>query len=72
MVIVCPTCRAPSNTRQAQCWVCKRAFDGTEPRIGGVPHTRRPAQFTELFVEPDDEFVEFTERRVAASFGRYR
>lgn len=42
MIIICPDCRAPSNVTQSRCWVCKRAFDGSEGRIGDVPMARRP------------------------------
>lgn len=42
MIIICPHCRAPSNDTQARCWVCKRAFDGSEGRIGEIPMARRP------------------------------
>jgi hypothetical protein len=56
MVIVCPSCRAPSNVAQSRCWVCQRRFDGSEPRIGRVPYTRRPSHVTRLeFDDGDDE-----------------
>lgn len=42
MITICPDCRAPSNASQARCWVCKRAFDGSEAQIGEVPMARRP------------------------------
>lgn len=53
MVIICPSCRAPSNVAQSRCWVCQRPFDGSEPRIGRVPFTRRPSHVTQF--ELDDE-----------------
>jgi hypothetical protein len=61
MLTLCPQCRAPSNLRQTSCWVCKRAFDGSEPRIGAVPFARQPlpyhqrvtATVTQLAAETD-------------------
>jgi hypothetical protein len=66
MLIVCPTCRAPSNTQQVQCWVCKRVFNGSEPRIGTVPFTRRPAHITEI------EYPANVRRARPAAAARYR
>ena len=51
MIVICPTCRAPSNTAEAHCWVCRRQFDGSEPVIGKLPDARRPhrlAPFPEM------------------------
>jgi hypothetical protein len=47
MLTLCPQCRAPSNVHQKSCWVCKRDFDGSEPRIGDVPFSRRPLAYSE-------------------------
>lgn len=56
MIRICPSCRAPSNTSEAHCWVCRREFDGSEPVIGEVPGARgasRRANVLELFGRPD-------------------
>jgi hypothetical protein len=66
MLIVCPACRAPSNTQQVQCWVCKRVFDGSEPRIGAVPFTGRPAHIREF------EYSSNVQRARPAAIARYR
>jgi predicted amidophosphoribosyltransferase len=42
MIRICPSCRAPSNRFEPQCWVCQRVFDGSEALIGEVPYARRP------------------------------
>jgi len=47
MITLCPQCRAPSNVHQTSCWVCKRAFDGSEPKIGDVPYARPPLAYHE-------------------------
>ncbi len=48
MILICPTCRAPSNTSEAHCWVCRRRFDGSEPVIGEVPAARRPYRLADV------------------------
>ncbi len=48
MIVICPSCRAPSNTSEAGCWVCRRKFDGSEPVIGDVPGARRPLRLTDV------------------------
>jgi hypothetical protein len=47
MLTLCPQCRAPSSLRQASCWVCKRVFDGSEPKIGDVPFARQATAYPE-------------------------
>jgi hypothetical protein len=47
MLTLCPQCRAPSNLRQTSCWVCRRVFDGSEPKIGVVPYARPPLSYQE-------------------------
>ncbi|MGI9245221.1 MAG: hypothetical protein ACR2I8_00720 [Steroidobacteraceae bacterium] len=42
MIRICPSCRAPTNVAEIQCWVCHRVFDGSEPLIGDVPEARAP------------------------------
>jgi hypothetical protein len=44
MIVICPNCRAPSNTSERRCWVCPRIFDGSEPVIGDVPAARAPVR----------------------------
>ncbi|HET9695075.1 MAG TPA: hypothetical protein VFP48_11895 [Steroidobacteraceae bacterium] len=48
MIVICPTCRAPSNTSEARCWVCRRVFDGSEPVVGEIPGARRPYRLAEI------------------------
>ena len=48
MIVICPSCRAPSNTTEAHCWVCRREFDGSEPVIGDLPDTRRPYRLADV------------------------
>lgn len=48
MILICPTCRAPSNTSEARCWVCHRDFDGSEPVIGDVPGARKPYRLSDV------------------------
>ncbi|HET7204280.1 MAG TPA: hypothetical protein VFI92_13025 [Steroidobacteraceae bacterium] len=48
MILICPSCRAPSNTSEAHCWVCRREFDGSEPVIGDVPGARRPYRLADI------------------------
>jgi hypothetical protein len=48
MIVICPSCRAPSNTSEASCWVCRRVFDGTEPVIGDVPGARARFRLTDV------------------------
>ena len=48
MIVICPSCRAPSNTSEAHCWVCHRRFDGSEPVIGEVPAARKPYRLSDL------------------------
>lgn len=48
MILICPTCRAPSNTSETRCWVCHRQFDGSEPVIGEVPGARKPYRLADL------------------------
>jgi predicted amidophosphoribosyltransferase len=48
MIVICPTCRAPTNTTEAHCWVCRRKFDGSEPVIGEMPGARRPLHLADV------------------------
>jgi hypothetical protein len=48
MILICPTCRAPSNTSEAHCWVCRRRFDGSEAVIGDVPGARQPLRLVDV------------------------
>lgn len=48
MILICPTCRAPTNTTEARCWVCRREFDGSEPVIGDLPGVRGPLQLADV------------------------
>jgi hypothetical protein len=48
MIVICPTCRAPSNTSERGCWVCRRTFDGSEPVIGEVPSARGPVRLADV------------------------
>jgi hypothetical protein len=48
MIVICPTCRAPSNTSERRCWVCRRLFDGSEPVIGDVPGVRKPLRLADV------------------------
>ena len=48
MIVICPTCRAPSNTTEADCWVCRRHFDGSEPVIGDLPGARTAFRLADL------------------------
>jgi predicted amidophosphoribosyltransferase len=58
MIVICPSCRAPSNTSEAHCWVCRRHFDGSEPVIGDVPDSRRPYRLSDVQRLEEDR-VEF-------------
>ena len=48
MIVICPSCRAPSNTSEAHCWVCRREFDGSEPVIGDMPNARMPHRLADV------------------------
>lgn len=48
MIVICPSCRAPTNTSETSCWVCRRIFDGSEPVIGDVPGARQPLQLMDV------------------------
>ncbi len=48
MIVICPTCRAPSNTADRRCWVCQRAFTGMESVIGDMPWARQPLRLPEV------------------------
>lgn len=48
MIVICPACRAPSNIHEAECWVCYRVFDGSEPVIGETPGARKPLQVADV------------------------
>jgi hypothetical protein len=65
MVVICPTCRAPSNTSEARCWVCHRLFDGSEPVIGEVPGARQAYRLSD--VRADTAFEIPPWRRARAS-----
>ena len=69
MIVICPSCRAPSNTTEAHCWVCRRVFDGSEPVIGNLPDTRRPYRLADVleFEAHRDEFGRAPWRQVRAS-----
>lgn len=54
MIVICPTCRAPSNTSERQCWVCRRRFDGSEAVIGEVPWARKPLRLSDVHDYKDD------------------
>ncbi len=61
MIVICPTCRAPSNTSERRCWVCRRMFDGSEPVIGDVPAARAPLRLSD--VEQREYWIEYEEPR---------
>lgn len=69
MILICPSCRAPSNTTEAHCWVCRREFDGSEPVIGEMPGMRRPYHLADVlqFESRRDEFDRAPWRRVRVS-----
>ena len=69
MIVICPSCRAPSNTTEAHCWVCRRVFDGSEPVIGEVPGVRRPYRLADVlaFESHGDELDRAPWRRPRAS-----
>jgi predicted amidophosphoribosyltransferase len=48
MIVICPTCRAPTNTTETHCWVCRREFDGSEPVIGDLPGMRGPLRLSDV------------------------
>jgi hypothetical protein len=69
MIVICPSCRAPSNTSEARCWVCRRVFDGSEPVIGDMPGVRGPYRLADVQAvrAPRDEFETAPWRRIRAS-----
>ena len=69
MIVICPSCRAPSNTSEAHCWVCRRVFDGSEPVIGEIPGARGSQRLADVlaFESRHDEFDRAPWRRVRAS-----
>jgi hypothetical protein len=68
MIVICPTCRAPSNTSEAGCWVCHRVFDGSEPVIGEMPDARRAYRLADVrAMEQATSFDEAPWRRIRAS-----
>ena len=69
MIVICPSCRAPSNVSESHCWVCRRLFDGSEPVIGDMPGVRRPYRLADVLEREShaDEFGRAPWRRVRAS-----
>lgn len=79
MLTLCPQCRAPSNVRERSCWVCKREFDGSEPKIGDVPFAKKPHTYAERVSpswfaaernEPGGDWWEDLDGQQASSAGR--
>ena len=66
MIVICPTCRAPSNTSETHCWVCRRHFDGSEAVIGDVPGARAPLRLADVRADSRDEFDVPAWRRIRA------
>jgi hypothetical protein len=68
MIVICPSCRAPSNTSEAHCWVCRRVFDGSEPVIGDFPGAHKPYRLADVqaFQATRDDFETAPWRRIRA------